>query len=233
MDARGPTLSSLTGSEYHRSHGSGPAMSNVSSDRSVAAARTAVLDPDTTIELLRRAKAGDESAKNRLLERCLPALRRWAHGRLSPGLRGVHDTADLVQDTVVGALRRLDAFEARREGALQAYLRQALMNRIRDLARQHRSRPAAVELPLDIADAGESPLQRAIGADNLRRYEAALQLLRDVDREAIIARLELDYSYEELAVALDKPSANAARVAVCRALHRLAEAMREAGDAAQ
>ena len=35
----------------------------------------------------------------------------------------------------------------------------------------------------------------------------------------------MDYSYEELAVMLGKPSPDAARVAVSRALVRLAEAM--------
>jgi len=135
------------------------------------------------------------------------------------------DTADLVQDTVIAALRRLDHFEARREGALQAYLRQALANRIKDIIRQRRRRPESTELPEQLADAGTSPLEQAIGAENTARYEAALQRLRDEDREAIIARLELQYSYEDLAVALDKPSADAARVAVKRALHRLAQEM--------
>jgi RNA polymerase sigma factor (sigma-70 family) len=190
-----------------------------------------VLDPEATVDLLARARGGDERALNRLLERCLPALRRWAHGRLPPFARDMADTADLVQETVLAALRRLDAFEARREGALQAYLRQALVNRIKDLIRHRRRRPESIDVPEHLADGGESPLDRAIGAENLARYEAALHRLRDEDREAIIARMELQYSYEELAVALGKPSANAARVAVTRALHRLAEQMRHAPTA--
>ena len=60
----------------------------------------------------------------------------------------------------------------------------------------------------------------------MRRYEAALARLRPDDREAIVARLELQYSYDELAVALGKPTANAARVAVLRAMSRLADQMR-------
>ena len=53
--------------------------------------------------------------------------------------------------------------------------------------------------------------------------EAALQKLRPADREAIVGRLELQYDYKELAVLLGKPNANAARVAVTRALARLME----------
>lgn len=187
-----------------------------------------VLNPEATIELLTRARSGDEAALNRLLERCLPPLRRWAHGRLPPFARDLLDTSDLVQDTVIAALRRLDGFEARREGALQAYLRQALANRITDVVRQHLRRPVPVEMPGQLAAPGASPLELVIGAENHARYEAALARLRDEDREAIVTRMELQYSYEELAVALGKPTANAARVAVTRALRRLTDEMRQA-----
>lgn len=194
-------------------------------DTTTPARRTLALDPETTIELLQRVRSGDVDARERLIARCLPALRRWAHGRLPVVARGVNDTADLVQDTVLKALAKLGQFDARREGALQAYLRQALANRIKDLLRSKRRRGITTDLPEDLVDAGESPLERAIGIDNMERYERALALLRPDDREAIVGRLELQYSYEELAVALDKPSPNAARVAVMRALHRLAKQM--------
>jgi len=59
----------------------------------------------------------------------------------------------------------------------------------------------------------------------MERYEAALQKLRPKDREAIVARMELQQSYEEIAVALGKTNANAARVAVTRAIARLIEQM--------
>ena len=180
------------------------------------------LDPETTVELLDRVRAGDDAARARLVARCLPPLRRWARGRLPSYARDMLDTEDLVQESVIAALRRLEGFEARREGALQAYLRQALANRIKDVIRYKRRRPLQTELPEDAADQGESPLEQVIGLENTERYEAAMLRLRDTDREAIIARVELRYSYQELAVALGKPSADAARVAVARAVYRLA-----------
>jgi RNA polymerase sigma factor (sigma-70 family) len=180
------------------------------------------LDPETTVELLNRVKAGDDAARERLVARCLPPLRRWARGRLPSYARDMLDTEDLVQESVFAALRRIEGFEAKREGALQAYLRQALANRIKDVIRYKRRRPLQTELPEDAADQGESPLEQVIGLENTERYEAAMLRLRDVDREAIIARVELRYSYQDLAVALGKPSADAARVAVARAVYRLA-----------
>ena len=133
------------------------------------------------------------------------------------------DTQDLVQDTVLNSLRHLDQFESRHEGALQAYLRQAVLNRIRDEARKYSRRPVAAELTDSQPAASASPLDIAIGREGVERYEAALKKLRPIDREAIIGRLELQYDYKELAELLGKPNATAARGAVTRALARLME----------
>jgi RNA polymerase sigma-70 factor, ECF subfamily len=186
------------------------------------------LSSEDTVDLLELVRIGDRAALDRLLQRCIPPLRRWAHGRLPPAARAMHDTNDLVQETVIAALRRIEAFEARYQGALQAYLRQALMNRVRDLVRQAARRPEQVGLPDQLADPGASPLEQVVGAQGLERYERALQRLSAADREAVIARLELQYSYDDLAVVLDKPTAAAARVAVTRAVKRLAREMLDA-----
>jgi len=199
-----------------------------------ADARPMTVDPgtpkplETTVELLDRMRRGDRDALDRLFERSLPALRRWARGRLPAAARSALDTQDLVQETVLSALRHLPHFESRHEGALQAYLRQAVLNRIRDEARKVTRRPAATELTDSQAGHSASPLDIAIGREGVERYEAALQKLRPADREAIVGRLELQYEYKELAVILGKPNANAARVAVTRALARLLEQFDEA-----
>jgi RNA polymerase sigma factor (sigma-70 family) len=178
---------------------------------------------ESTLELLARVRQGDRDALDRLITRCLPPLRRWARGRLPSAARGALDTQDLVQDTILNSLRRLDHFDSRHEGAFQAYLRQAVLNRIRDEARRFSRRPAPTELTDAYESDSASPLDIAIGREGVARYEAALQRLRPVDREAIIGRLELQHDYQELATILGKPNANAARVAVTRALARLME----------
>ncbi|HXG86867.1 MAG TPA: sigma-70 family RNA polymerase sigma factor [Vicinamibacterales bacterium] len=190
-----------------------------------AAPDNPALPLDATVDLLVRARAGDGRAVELLLDRCVPALRRWARGRLPRYARDLTDTQDLVQETVISALNRLDSFESRHQGALQAYLRTILANRIRDEIRRVSRRPEPVELVDVHADAAPSPLEQAIGHEGFERYEAALQRLKEPDREAIVARLELQQSYEEVAIALGKPTANAARVAVTRALARLVEEM--------
>jgi RNA polymerase sigma-70 factor (ECF subfamily) len=135
------------------------------------------------------------------------------------------DTQDLVQDTLLQTFKRIDRFEVRGDGALQAYLRQGVLNRIRDEFRRASRRPANAPLDSHAADPAPSPLEEAIGREAVERYDDALQRLRAEDREAIIARIEMGFTHEELATLLGKPSANAARMALERALVRLAEEM--------
>ena len=182
-------------------------------------------EAEATLHLLERARAGDRDAVDALIARYLPRLRRWARGRMPIWARDVADTDDIVQEAVLRTFARLDEFEPRREGALQAYLRQAILNRIRDELRRAGGRSPSIELNPHTPDPGASPFEHAVGAQMADRYEAALAALSAGDREAIVARVELGGSYEEVAIALGKSSADAARMAVGRALLRLAEGM--------
>ena len=181
---------------------------------------------DETVQLLARVKAGDSDALNRLFARYLPPLRRWASGRLPRWARDLTETQDLVQDTLVQVFKKIEGFEYRGEGAFQAYLRQALMNRLRNEIRRAGRRPDHTAVEEFLEDDGTSPLQAAIGSEALARYEEALQRLCDTDRELVIARIELGMSYEQMAEALGKPTPGAARVAVSRALMRLSSDMK-------
>lgn len=181
------------------------------------------------MELLRRARKGDRDAVDTLIARYLPRLRRWAKGRLPIWARDIADTDDIVQEAVLRTFGRIDEFEPQGEGALQAYLRQAILNRIRDELRRVGYRAPSVALDSHLPDPGTSPFEYAVGREMAERYEAALASLSADDREAIVARVELGGSYNEVAVTLGKPTADAARMAVGRALLRLAEAMGRAG----
>ena len=178
-----------------------------------------------TLELLEQFRRGDARARDLLVERSLPQLRKWARGRLPQWARSLADTQDLVQDAVMRALPKLESFESRHPGALQSYLRQAVQNRIYDEVRKVGTHPNGEELPEEMPDLTPSPLEQAIGKQGFERYENALKTLKPPDRDAIVARIELQQSYEEVAMALGKPNANAARMAVTRALARLIEAM--------
>ena len=182
-------------------------------------------DPESTFHLINRARAGDRDAVDTLFARHLAPLRRWARGRLPQWARDLTDTEDLVQDTLLQTFRRIQAFEVRGAGALQAYLRQAVVNRIRDELRRRGRRPDTTALDVTELESVLSPLEQAIGHQAIETYQQALQRLTPEDREAIVGRIEMGYSYEELAQVLGRPSAEAARKAAQRAVVRLAEAM--------
>jgi RNA polymerase sigma-70 factor (ECF subfamily) len=182
-------------------------------------------DPESSVELIRRAQAGEGEALSELLERYLPDLRRWAHGRLPSFARDMADTHDLVQDAMKRTVLNFDRFEYRGEGALRAYLHQAVVNLVYDHIRRAGRRPQQIELDERLSTSERSPLDRAIASETFERFEAALAQLSHEDQKAVRARLELGCSYDEVAAISGKPSADAARVAVARAVKKIAALM--------
>jgi RNA polymerase sigma factor (sigma-70 family) len=183
------------------------------------------MELESSLVLIERARSGDPSALDALLARYRPRLRRWASGRLPGYARELADTEDLVQDAMIGAIRNLTGFEFRGEWALQAYLRRAVTNRIRDEIRRVSTQPHRNPLSESAPADERSPLEIAAGREVFRAYENALARLDEVEREAVIARLELGCSYQEIAALVQKPSVDAARMTVARALDKLARSM--------
>ncbi len=179
----------------------------------------------STGELLRLAKDGDARARDQLLTRYLPRLQRWADGRLPMHARSLLDTDDVVQDTLLRVLEGLDRIELRRPDGFQSYVRQAVLNRIRDEVRWAARRPGPDGIPETLQDPLPSPLENAIGADMIARYERGLARLDEDDQQLLHLRIELDFDYEEIAAMTGRKSRDAARMAIQRALARLAEAM--------
>ena len=178
-----------------------------------------------TSELLTRAKGGDARALDSLMERYLPRLQRWARGRLPMRARSLFDTADLVQETLLKTFERLEHVEVRGPGGFQAYVRTAVLNRMRDEVRWADRRSGSEEVTEALEDRGPSPLDLAIGADVVARYEKALGTLDEEDRMLLHLRIELDCDLGEIATHTGRASKDAARMAVTRALRRLADAM--------
>ena len=186
---------------------------------------------ESSVMLFHKAKAGDRNALDLLYTRYLPRLSRWASGRLPPKARHLEDTSDLVQDVLIRFLDKVDEFDPQHPGALMAYLRTALLNRIRDASRYVGRRPDRVDI--EKADEEQvaaplSPYEECVAKETTDRYEAALGRLGEEERAAIILKVELDYSNEEIAQELNKPSVDAARMFTNRALLKLAREMARA-----
>lgn len=192
-------------------------------------------DMDSTVRLVALARSGDAGALDRLFERHYQPLRRWAAGRLPHWARQLTDTDDLVQNAVLQTFKRMDHFSPKGAGSLQAYLRRAVINGLRDELRRRGRQPEALRLDATggedlLAAQGESPLEQAIGRENIERYETALACLTRDEREAVIGRIEMGYTFQELADLLGRPNADAARKATERAVVRLAKEMSHARE---
>lgn len=181
---------------------------------------------ESTVNLLVRARAGDEVALNHLFGRYLAPLTRWARGRLPQWARQMRDTDDLVQESVMQTLRHVDRFEATRDGGFHAYLRRAVENRLIDEVRRATRAPHD-PLASDLADVRPSPIDEAISGQTRDRYQAAIAQLSEEEREAVTARIELGCSYAEIAETIGKTSPDAARMMISRALLKLAKVMNE------
>jgi RNA polymerase sigma-70 factor (ECF subfamily) len=186
---------------------------------------TSTVSAESSLSLLLRAQQGDSIAVEALMARYSRRLQRWASGRVPPSARALLDTGDVVQDALLNTLQNLHHFTPRHDGALMAYLRTAVANRIRMELRRNRPEEPLEGDPDSLPAADPSPLERAVGQAAFDRYEAALAALDEDDRAAIVGRFEMGYSYDALARSMNRPSADAARKLVERAVRRLSARM--------
>lgn len=176
---------------------------------------------ESTRELIRLAKSGDRLAQERFFERYFSPVRRFAHGRMPARARGVIETDDLVQETLLAAFERLPAFEHQHPGGLLSYLYASVRNRITDEIRRAERRPTSDATAGVLIDARPSPMEQVLDREKWARYEEALEQLSAEDQALIQARFEGGCSYADIAELCDRPSPDAARMAVVRAIERL------------
>lgn len=195
------------------------------------------LRPDVTesIDLVHRAQGGDREALERLIARYYERVRPIVRARVGPRLRTRLDSTDLLQETFVEAVRMFDRFEVRDESSLIRWLSRIAELRVREAVQKMKAakRDPRREVPIaagassaspvvDPADASPSPSENAVDREDAARFEHCLDRLRDEQREVILLRDFSGASWEDVAEAMGKPSAGAARMLHSRALAELA-----------
>jgi RNA polymerase sigma-70 factor, ECF subfamily len=156
--------------------------------------------PDPDLELVRRARRGDEAAFHMLVDRYGQEL----YG-LAWSLTGNQaDAEDVVQETFAGAFRALGAFEER--ASVKTWLVRIL---VRQAARIHRSKGNRKVFSLDgFPDPDAVAVDRTPQVDGLdARMDVAAMLdgLSEEHREVIVLRELEGMSYEEIAETLRVP----------------------------
>ena len=182
------------------------------------------LNPTRT--LIERARAGDQRAFDQLFLRYEMPLMRWAHGRLCASARGQNETRDVVLNCFSKAFNSLDRFVYRHQGSFVGYLHEILKNDVASMNRRWMTKKPSAELDGDYPDSALRPDEEYEGKERKERFERALAALTPREQELIVMR-EMGLTHAEIAVELELPTANAARMAVTRAIERLAAAVRE------
>ena len=194
-------------------------------------------DSSQTEQLLRAAQAGDSSAREQLLQRHRDALRRMIQLRMDRRLERRVDASDIVQDVLVEADRRLADYLESRRMPFHLWLRHLARDRLIDAHRRHRvaeRRSLDREQPLASDQSGDrsafelaafvdrhpTPAAAATHRELEQRFQAAVEMLDETDREVILLRHFEYLSNQETAETLELSEA-AAGMRYLRAMRRL------------
>jgi RNA polymerase sigma-70 factor, ECF subfamily len=180
-----------------------------------------------------------DAPQNRSLDEFRSYLLLLARLQLDGGPRNRIDASDIVQQTLLEAHAKADQFHGD-DSALAAWLRQALVNNLRDAWRALRKgkrdvrRERSLEAALEQSSArlnsvlaassgqGESPSKRAVRNEDLLRMADALTQLSEAQRDAIVLHHLQGCSLTKTAQSMGRTDA-----AVAGLLHRGLKKLRE------
>ncbi len=182
-------------------------------------------DARSSIELVARLQRGDRDAWSELYGRYHDQLLLTIRLQLGRGLRSHLQSEDILQSVALEAFLELGAFEYRGAQSLDRFLRQLVLNKIRDRADTFGAQKRAGTVPLDermaaALAAPESGPPRYVDSERYERLESALNALPADLREVLVMRKFDGLSSQEIAERLGK-SDEAVRKTYSRALARL------------
>jgi RNA polymerase sigma factor (sigma-70 family) len=173
--------------------------------------------------------AGDGQAARELHQRYGGMLEAFLRERLPVSARKLLDTVDLSQEVWTKALAELDGFRGESAGSFWWFLRRIAGNHLTDVYRRagvrEREEPMPGESGLAPAAPGQTPSVEMIQKEAVEAFDQSLEIVGEKERNAVLLRLELDQSWEAIALDCGFVSADAARMAVNRALRRISEEM--------
>jgi len=193
-----------------------------------------------TLALVVRAQGGDVAAATALYTRYLPRVRGLVALKMGSTLVGISDCEDVVQETMLTALRNLAGFQPGSEGRFVAWLARIVESRIADARRHGDARKrggGAVQRRADLGvttisalggqDPAPSPSERLAAGELDGRLERAILGLGSPLREVVYSKLVLDMAHDEIAAELGLASADSSRALFHKALAKLRERLDE------
>ena len=197
---------------------------------------------DRWAQWIAQSQQGHVESLGFLFRACEPFLLKIAADELQSDLVPKVAASDLVQETFLEMQRDIAGFRGGTEAELRAWLRQILINNLKNHARQFREtakRQIDRERPIDgcgsqnllnaLHASGLTPSQYLIQGEAKQALEHAVGQLSDTQREAILLRHRDGCSFEEIGQRLNR-SADAARMLWWRAIEQLQKLIEPASD---
>lgn len=191
-----------------------------------------------TERLLELVSQGDVRALEQLLSEYRPFLHRLIELRMDDDLHARIDPSDVVQETQIVAVRRIDEFLRRRPTSFRLWLRSKALEKLVEARRHHHAQRRSVEREVPLSSLSSfiiaqhccpARLSSAMQQQELAQAaHQALATMREQDREVLILRHGESLSNAEVAEVLGvEPDAASKRYG--RAVRRLCEQLREMG----
>jgi RNA polymerase sigma-70 factor (ECF subfamily) len=198
-------------------------------------------DSSETRALLDQIQGGDRQALEALLARHRSELLSFVDSHLDPRLRARLDPSDVVQETHLAVVRRMDDFLLRRPMPFHLWVRKAAYEQLLRTRRDHRARArrsvdreaawpdrSSLLLARPLLDSLPSPSKLLQAKELAERVSRAVAELSEADREILLLRDANGLPYEEIAYLLEIEPA-AARKRYGRALIRLQKVLTDHG----
>lgn len=195
-------------------------------------------DAEGSVELVRRAQAGDAAAVEELFRRYQERLYRIARIRMGARLRRHLESADIVQNTYAVAFQRIRGFELRSHAGILQWLARILENQVRDAAdhfgaqkRDGATVPLAPPGRSEEARAPDppatdpSPSEVTAGAELREIYDACVEGLEGDLREVVLLREYAGAPWDFIARELARPTAQSVQELYRRARIKLAASL--------
>jgi RNA polymerase sigma-70 factor (ECF subfamily) len=195
-------------------------------------------------ELLQRARAGDESARDRLFVVCRNYVSIAARAEMASWLKSKVDASDLVQQTMLEAHRGLANFRGTTEGEWLAWLKRILAHNATDYVRRYHgvekrctSREVSLATSEDserpqpqLSDDGPSPSHLVMQKELQLQVADAVARLPEDYQEVVILRNLQQLPFEDVAERMGR-SRPAVQMLWTRAIRRLQEVLNEGKSA--
>lgn len=194
------------------------------------------IDKDGLRPLIDAAARGDAVAIERLATWIEPTIRRAARRELAHADRARVDTDDVLQETLVRVVERLELLEFRGAHPFDAWVARVAERTARMARRHHhaRRRDIRAQRPLDGVPEpraiGTTPTQSARRRERARSLEEAIALLTPGQRRVVELHSLHGEPFDEVARRLDLGCASSARSLFARALRRLEILLAERDD---